>query len=147
MQLVNHPPVANSQPIAVASLKLGDVVVLGVRVRRNFLDLFHNPLLPVHRKPGKGLGKGFCGDDLVHLLSVTLSNNDVKQKVDSHCYKLRTENSSACPSSPISKPSARESGRRWSATRRSFAWARTSASTAALSKSPKASLAASDPSA
>src|SRR5208282_5655561 len=51
--------------------------------------------------------------------------------------------SSSCPWSPISMPSARESGRKWSATQLFFAWARTSASTAALSKSPTASSTAS----
>jgi len=47
MQLVNDAPVANSQPIAVASLKLGNIVVLGVRVCGDFFDFSQNPLLPV----------------------------------------------------------------------------------------------------
>ena len=81
MQLVNDPPVANSQPVTVASLKLRDVVVLGIRVGGNFLNLLHNPLLPVHRKPRERFGEGFCGDDLVHPSIVTLSNTDVKLKV------------------------------------------------------------------
>jgi len=75
MQLVNDAPVANSQPVAIASLKLADVVVPGIGVGGNFLDFPHNPLLPVHRKPGKRFREGFCGDDRVHLFIVTLSNN------------------------------------------------------------------------
>src|ERR1700730_16399245 len=53
----------------------------------------------------------------------------------------------SCPSSPISKPSARESGRKWSATQPSFVWARTSVSTVAPLKLPTASSTASAPSA
>ena len=81
MQLINHAPVANSQSIAIASLKLGDVVVPGVRVRRDFLDLLHNPLLPIHRKSEKGFGEGFCGNDPVHSLIVTLGNNVSNRKL------------------------------------------------------------------
>jgi len=59
MQLVNDSPVANSQPIAIASLKPGDVVVPGIGIDGDSLDLRHNPLLPVHRKPEKRLsGRG-----------------------------------------------------------------------------------------
>ena len=76
MQLVDHPPIANSQPIAIASLKLGHVVVTGVGIGGDSFDLLQNPLLPVHWKPGKVFGEGFCGDDLVHQSIVTISNND-----------------------------------------------------------------------
>ncbi len=53
MQFVNGAPVANSQPVGVASLKPRNIVVLGIGVGGNFLDLLHNSLLPVHRKAGK----------------------------------------------------------------------------------------------
>ena len=39
MQLINDAPVANPQPVAVAALKLRDVVVLGVGVGSHFFDL------------------------------------------------------------------------------------------------------------
>ena len=74
MQLVNDSPVANSEPVAIASLKPGDVVVPGIGIGGDFLDLRHNPLLPVHRKPRKRLNKGFCGDDRIHSSIVTMSN-------------------------------------------------------------------------
>jgi len=76
VQLVDDAPVTNSQPVAIASVKLGHVVVLGIGVGGHFLDLLHNPLLPVHRKPGHGFGEGLCGDDLVHSSIVTISNNN-----------------------------------------------------------------------
>src|ERR1700694_5230515 len=76
MQLVDDAPVANSQPVAIASLKLGHVVVTGVGIGCDSFDLPQNPLLPVHRKPGKVFGEGFCRDDLVHQSIVTISNND-----------------------------------------------------------------------
>jgi hypothetical protein len=66
MQLINDAPAANSQSISIASLKLGDVVVLTIGIGCNFLNLPHNPLLPLQREPGKGLGEGFCGDDSIH---------------------------------------------------------------------------------
>src|SRR6266853_2017524 len=76
MQLVDDAPISNSQPVAIASLKLGHVVVTGVRIGGDSFDLLQNPLLPVHRKPGKGFGEGFCSDDLVHQSIVTISNNN-----------------------------------------------------------------------
>ena len=76
MQLVDDAPIANSQPVAIASLQLGHVVVTGVRIGGDGFDLPQNPLLPVHWKPGKGFGKGFCSDDLVHQSIVTVGNND-----------------------------------------------------------------------
>ena len=66
MYLVNDPPVPDPQPVPIASLKPGDVVVLAVGIGGNVLDLSHNPSLPVHRKPGKRFGEGFRGDDGVH---------------------------------------------------------------------------------
>ena len=75
MQLVDDAPIANSQPVAISSLKLRNVVVPAIGVSGNFSDLLQNPLLPVHRKPGKVLGEGFCSDDLVHQSIVTISNN------------------------------------------------------------------------
>src|ERR1700704_723546 len=75
MQLVDDAPIADSQTVAVASLKLGHVVVTGVGIGGDSFDLLQNPLLPVHRKPGKVLGEGFCSDDLVHQSIVTISNN------------------------------------------------------------------------
>jgi len=57
MQLVNHAPATNSQPISVPSLKLGHVVVLAVRIGRNFLNLPHYPFLPIQRKARKVPGK------------------------------------------------------------------------------------------
>ena len=74
MQFVNNPPVANSQPVALASLKVGDVVVPDVGIGRNFPDLFRNPLLPAHRKPRKRFREGFCGYDRVHQSIVTAGN-------------------------------------------------------------------------
>ncbi|MFZ0478481.1 MAG: hypothetical protein WAL71_04975, partial [Terriglobales bacterium] len=74
MQLVNDAPIANSKPIAIASLELGDIVVSAIRVNGNFFDLFHNPLLPVHGDPRKLLREGFCGNNLVHYPIVTLGN-------------------------------------------------------------------------
>ena len=67
MQLVDDAPVADSQPVAIASLKLGDVDVSGIGIGGNCFDLPHDPRLPVHRKPGKRFGEGSCGDDRVHL--------------------------------------------------------------------------------
>ena len=81
MQLVNDSPVANSEPIAIASLKPGDVVVPGIGIGGDFLDLRHNPLLPVHREPGKRLNEGFCGDDCIHQYIVTLGNIVVKREM------------------------------------------------------------------
>ena len=66
MQLVNDTPVANSQPVALASLQLGDVVVPGIRIGGNLLDLPHNPFLPVHRKLGKRFRERFRGENRVH---------------------------------------------------------------------------------
>ena len=74
MQLVNGAPVAHPQPVAVTALQLRDVAVRGVRVSSNLFDLCHNPLLQIHREPGKRFSEGFCGDDLVHKDIVTLSN-------------------------------------------------------------------------
>ena len=76
MQLVDDAPIANPQPVAISSLKLGRVVVTGVGIGGDSFDLLQNPLLPVHRKPEKASGKGFCGDDLAHQSIVTISNND-----------------------------------------------------------------------
>ena len=81
MQLVNDSPVANSQPIAVTALKLRDVVMLAIGIGRHFLDLLHNPPLPVHRKPGQRPGEGFCGDDCIHQSIVTLGNIIVKREM------------------------------------------------------------------
>jgi hypothetical protein len=81
VQFVNDPPIPNSQPVAIAPLKLVDVVVPGIRIGRNFLDLLHNPPLPIRGKPGQFFGKGFRGEHLVHQSIVTLGNNDVKQKI------------------------------------------------------------------
>jgi len=78
VQLVNDAPLANSQPVSFAPLQLGDVIVPGIGVGSNFFDLPHNPLLPVHRKPGKRLGEGFCRNDSIHRSIVTLSNSGVK---------------------------------------------------------------------
>src|ERR1700675_3832850 len=80
MQLVEDAPVANSQPVAIPSLKLGHVVVTGVRIGGDSFDLLQNPLLPVHRKPGKSFGKGFCSDDLVHQSIVTIIKNNSHPK-------------------------------------------------------------------
>src|ERR1022692_3578151 len=74
MQLVDDAPVANPQPIAIASLEFAHIVVTGVGVSGDCLDLLHHPLLPVHRKPGKSFGKRPCGDHLVHQSNVTISN-------------------------------------------------------------------------
>ena len=76
MQLVDDAPVANSQSVAIAPLKLGHVVMTGVRIGGDSFDLLQNPLLPVRRKPGKGFGKGFCSDDPVHQSIVTIGNNN-----------------------------------------------------------------------
>ena len=76
MQLVNHAPVAHPEPVCITALKLREVVVRRIVIRRNLPDLRHNPLLPVRRELGDGLVEGFCGDDRVHsllLLPVTLS--------------------------------------------------------------------------
>jgi hypothetical protein len=81
MQLVNDTPFANSQPVALATLKLGDVVVRGIGVGGNLFDLTHNPPLPIRRKPGKRFSEGFCGHDGIHLPIVTVSNKHVKQEM------------------------------------------------------------------
>jgi len=59
MQLVNDAPVAHPQPVAVTALQLRDVAVRGVRVNSNLFDHRHNPLLQIHREPGKCLAKDF----------------------------------------------------------------------------------------
>jgi hypothetical protein len=48
--------------------------MLGIGIGGDFLDLGHNPLLPVHRKPGKRFSEGFCGNNRIHSSIVTLSN-------------------------------------------------------------------------
>ena len=78
MQLVNDPPVANSQPVALTSVKLGDVVMPRIRIGGHFFDLPHNSFLPVHRKPGERFGKRFRGYYGIHCSIVTLSNTLVK---------------------------------------------------------------------
>ncbi len=81
MQLINDTPVANSQPVALTTLKLRDIVVLAIGIGGHFLDLLHNPPLPVHWKPGQRFGKGFCGDDCIHESIVTLGNIIVKREM------------------------------------------------------------------
>lgn len=82
MQFVKHSPVPDSKAIAIASMKLGDVIVPGVRIDGYFLDFPHNPLLPVDRKPGKRFRKCLRGEDFVHCRIVTLSNSFVKQLLE-----------------------------------------------------------------
>ncbi len=79
MKFINDAPVADSQSVTISSLKLGDVVVTGVGIGRNFLDLPHNPLLPCRRQPGKRLGECLRGYDRIHQSIVTVSNSIVKR--------------------------------------------------------------------
>jgi len=74
MQVINDAPVTHPQPVTVTALKLRDVVMRGIRVSGNLFDLRHNPLLQIHREPGKRFSEGLCGDDFVHGSIVTLSN-------------------------------------------------------------------------
>ena len=74
MQLANHAPVADSQPVTIPSLKPSDVVVPGVGIGGNLCNLLHNSLLPVHRKPGENPCEGFCGHDRIHNPIVTKGN-------------------------------------------------------------------------
>ena len=95
MQLVNDSPIANSQPVAIASLELGDVVVLGIGIGGDFLDLPHNALLAIRRKPRQRLSEGFCGDDRIHNSIVTLSNN--ARQVENRRTALASTAKRGCP--------------------------------------------------
>ena len=72
MQFINDAPVANSQQVTVAPLKLGSVVVSGIGIGSNLFDFPHNTLLPAHRRPGKSLSERSCCHDCVHQINCYL---------------------------------------------------------------------------
>src|ERR1035441_3412318 len=107
MQLVDDAPVANPQPIAIASLEFAHIVVTGVGVSCDCLDLLHHPLLPVHRKPGKSFGKRPCGDHLVHQSNVTISN--IKSQSGNAVASLFSSHFSCTPITDTQPPSRHNS--------------------------------------